>query len=264
MKTLQYPIHDVDWVHRRVRELGAAAGLRFEVLHGAESDAVVSLHSPAEEAGKRVYLSAGLHGDEPAGVLALLLWLEDFGRWRGKFAFDIFPCLNPWGLRRNLRTDSTGVDLNRAYGGNGSHALIAAHETFIAAQAGYDLALLLHEDYDAWGAYVYEVTAEPDLWSPHLLAAASPHCPVDPRLLIDESEATQGVIAVDLTGELDTREFEAAHLFHSGSRRVLTVETPSELDLFQRAQAHLAMIESGLLRLAEDAPRQRLSPPGLG
>jgi predicted deacylase len=255
MRTLQYPIHDVDWVHRRVRELGEAKGLRLEVFHAAESDPVLSLHSPGPDAGRRVYLSAGLHGDEPAGVLALLLWLEGFERWRGRFAFDIFPCLNPWGLRRNLRTDSAGVDLNRAYGGNGSHALITAHETFIAANAGYDLALLLHEDYDACGAYIYEVTAEPELWSTHLLAAARPHCPVDPRPQIEESEAAQGVIAVDLTGELDTREFEAAHLFHCGSRRVLTVETPSELDLFQRAQAHLGMIESGLRMLVHEQNR---------
>ncbi len=261
MKTLKYPIHDVDWVYGQVRELGAAAGLQLQVFHGADSDTVLSMHSPGPDAGARVYFSAGLHGDEPAGVLALLLWLEGFEHWRGKFAFDIFPCLNPWGLRRNLRTDSAGVDLNRAYGGNGSHALIAAHEEFIATNAGYDLALLLHEDYDAWGAYVYEVTAERELWSPHLLAAAQLHCPVDPRPLIEESEAEQGVIAVDLTGEPERREFEAAHLFHCGSRRVLTVETPSELDLFQRAQAHLAMIEGGLRLLADITPKNRLSAP---
>src|SRR5271156_5826738 len=62
----------------------------------------------------RVYLSAGIHGDEISGPLALLKMLRrpDFF---AAFEVTIFPMLNPDGLARNVRGNADGIDLNRDY-----------------------------------------------------------------------------------------------------------------------------------------------------
>ena len=64
-----------------------------------------------------VYLSAGIHGDEPAPVEALITWAAASLGKKGlcEWNWMIFPCLNPWGLERNIRFDSEGRDLNRCY-----------------------------------------------------------------------------------------------------------------------------------------------------
>lgn len=62
-----------------------------------------------------LYLSAGIHGDEPAGTEALITWCEQRWRHLQGFYLLIFPCLNPWGLQHNNRMDARGRDLNRGY-----------------------------------------------------------------------------------------------------------------------------------------------------
>jgi hypothetical protein len=45
----------------------------------------IAYRRPAESARNRVYLSSGMHGDEPAGPLAVLQLLQE-DRWRSGFA----------------------------------------------------------------------------------------------------------------------------------------------------------------------------------
>ena len=64
----------------------------------------------------RVLLNGGTHGDEPAGVEALLRFLEQrrYEAWP-EIAFTLIPCLNPWGFVRGIREGPAGHDLNRAF-----------------------------------------------------------------------------------------------------------------------------------------------------
>lgn len=59
-----------------------------------------------------VIISAGIHGDEPAGVEAALQFAEltaDNPLLLEHFSFDIFPCDNPYGWERNTRENSQGL-----------------------------------------------------------------------------------------------------------------------------------------------------------
>lgn len=63
----------------------------------------------------------GVHGDEPEGVrLAneLLLWLKKHAseqKLQHLKSWILIPCINPDGYRKNERTNSRGVDLNRNF-----------------------------------------------------------------------------------------------------------------------------------------------------
>ena len=62
-----------------------------------------------------LYLCAGVHGDEPAGVVGLLDWAQANTNILAKRNVVIFPCFNPWGLENNMRYDADGADLNRLF-----------------------------------------------------------------------------------------------------------------------------------------------------
>lgn len=60
------------------------------------------------------FISAGVHGDEPAGVQAVLRLLQEsyqHTRWN----FVIIPCVNPIGYERNIREGSEFQDINRNF-----------------------------------------------------------------------------------------------------------------------------------------------------
>ena len=64
---------------------------------------------------KNVCISAGVHGEEPAGVYALLNFLEDSIFDFGDYRFLIFPCINPFGFEYGHRFNQDGFDINREF-----------------------------------------------------------------------------------------------------------------------------------------------------
>jgi len=61
-----------------------------------------------------VFFSAGVHGDEPAAVYALLEFLEkEVYNYLSDFSFVAFPCLNPSGFELDTRENLNKTDLNR-------------------------------------------------------------------------------------------------------------------------------------------------------
>src|SRR5207237_8762818 len=75
---------------------------------------LLAFRRPADFPRKRVYLSSGMHGDEPAGPLAVLELLRD-NPWPKDLELWLCPCLNPSGFSLNRRENEAGIDLNRDY-----------------------------------------------------------------------------------------------------------------------------------------------------
>ncbi len=68
-----------------------------------------------------VLISAGVHGEEPAGVYSLLKFLEeDLPDFTDDFRFLIFPCINPFGFERGCRFNFNRLDINREFKKNTS------------------------------------------------------------------------------------------------------------------------------------------------
>src|SRR5882672_5526777 len=50
----------------------------------------------------RIYVSTGIHGDEPAGPLAVRKLLQE-NQWLENASLSLIPCLNPTGFRLKRR-----------------------------------------------------------------------------------------------------------------------------------------------------------------
>ena len=109
-------------------------------------------------APRRVLLSAGIHGDEPAGVEALCEWLETraYVKFLQRWDITMLPCINPWGYEHGTRENGEGRDLNREF--NSSHPPQEVLFVQSVLQQRFDLSLELHADEDSSGYYLYETS----------------------------------------------------------------------------------------------------------
>ncbi len=254
-----HAVHDPASIHRRAIALGRLLGWRRTILLRIGNDPIEVLCSPNRRSAKEkphVFLSAGIHGDEPAGVEALLSFLEQRPHWLHEFTFTLIPLLNPWGLRHNSRWNEQSLDLNRSFHRD-DLPLIRELCALYSRRGPFDLALLLHEDYDACGVYLYETGPSGEVgFGEEILARVSPWCPVDPRDRIEGRRHRNGILSRPLRKKWFEKIGlpEAAHLHFAGSRRVFTIETPSEFDVGLRVKAHIEAIEEALSLLSASRP----------
>ena len=194
----------------------------------------------------RVYLSAGIHGDEPAPPLALLRLMEE-GFFDERCTWFICPLLNPTGLAARTRENADGIDLHRDYK-NPRSPEIQAHVRWLQNQPNFDLAVCLHEDWEARGFYLYELKAEtPPSLARTMVDAARPHCPIETAAVIDDRPVTEPGI-IHPRGDPLLRETwpEAVYLRNFHSTLIYTIETPSALPLPQRVDTQAAVLRAAL------------------
>ena len=226
--------------------MARAAGLAiapFAEASGFDLFALTSRQSP----NGGIYLSAGIHGDEPASTEGLIRWAETHIAELRKLPSVIFPCLNPWGLVHNSRTDEHCEDLNRHF----------HHERVPTIQAlkkliepfRFYVSVTLHEDYDGRGLYVYELERLNPFWGEDLLEIARPLIPIEGRTTIDGRRTTKAGL---VRRKIDLKKFpmipEAIFLHLHHSERSFTFETPSEFALDQRVEVQIALIQECVRR----------------
>jgi len=245
--------HDYALLIRRWKKAAGAAGLKMGTFSESGGYPIHWLASaPPPKPMPSVYLSAGIHGDEPAATEGLLDWVEKNPRVLRKFRALIFPCLNPWGLVNNNRLDPRGRDLNRCF--NKIRVPQIRAQLKILRGQSFDLALTLHEDYDARGLYIYEVAGRRPFWAEDLLRAASPQVPPDPRSRIEGRKARAGVVRRRVSPDLMPDWPEAFLLHFAHAARTFTIETPSEFAIDVRVAAHRAVLDRAVKRCLEEFP----------
>lgn len=250
--------HDPVALARRWKTLARQTSLDLQVITHHDGYPVLALSSPpwTDNRTGAIYLSAGIHGDEPAGTEALLAWAQTEGRALRRLPLLILPCLNPWGLQHNSRLDRAGQDLNRQWQ-TASHPLVRAVKSLLIGRC-FSLALTLHEDYDARGFYLYEPTRfrPPAVWGERILRQVAPLLPLDPRRRIDGRAPTSpGLIRRYLRSpQRLAPEPEALFLHYHVAQRTFTFETPSEFALDQRIAAQIAAIRTALQLVSQPTP----------
>ena len=237
--------HDQRALIARWRALASAARLRVRVLTEVKGEKIIYLESTRRKDSPDInYLSAGVHGDEAGAAWGLLAWAEDNIATLQQKAFVIFPCMNPHGLQGNTRVDHRGLDINRRF--HLDDDPISGPWRKIIAARRWRIGLCLHEDYDAQGCYVYELSQHRGSLSSRILGECINGIALDPRRSIDGRPSRSGIIhrriiPSDLPGMP-----EAIELFRLGCPTTLTFETPSEFSLDDRVQAQASFVKAAL------------------
>ena len=208
--------------------------------------------------GPRVYLSAGIHGDEPAGPLALLELLREGFFEPSEVDWALCPALNPTGLAAGTRHHADGVDLNRDYWHRSTRE-VAGHAAWLAAGKLPELFISLHEDWESSGFYLYEINlaADDPTRSAEILSAVEPwfHSEAGPDI---DGHQSRGPGWIFHAAEADLPEAwpEAIFLSKRGCPLSFTFETPSHRALHDRVAAQCAAVRAACRRLSEQV-RQR-------
>jgi|SRR5260221_8718343 len=166
------------------------------------------------------------------------------------FSTTIFPILNPDGLARGTRGNAGGIDLNRDYR-NPQSAEIRSHLETLKTLGRFDAAMMLHEDFEGIGAYLYELNDSlPPTPGREIVAAMGRHVPIDLRPEIEEVPANGGVLRrKDLVlkhGPIENRPDwpEAIYLSVHHTHVSYTTETPIPFPMEQRVQAQIAAVRT--------------------
>lgn len=127
----------------------------------------------------RVLITAGMHGDEPAGVeaavaLIRLLASEQKPKVFSHVAIDLVPWVNPWGFQHLSRENAESKDINRDF--NRLKTFEAASLVAAVESQHYDVALDLHEssDDDGFMVFTYQGVLSPDPIVQRLIEAGYP------------------------------------------------------------------------------------------
>jgi hypothetical protein len=204
---------------------------------------------PVPSPRRRVYISAGIHGDEPAGPLAALQLLRE-NPWPGDTALWLCPCLNPSGFPLNRRENISGIDLNRDYR-HPQSAEVRAHVRWLGPQPEFDLSLCLHEDWESAGFYLYELNPD-HRPSPAetIIDSVAAVCPVDPSPMIEGRPAQNGIIRPAINPLERPQWPESLYLVSQNKTRLsYTFEAPSDFPLPVRVAALAAAVRAALKSL---------------
>jgi len=238
---------DIRRLLRDVEEVGLKNNWQLVPLElpGARLPAFQKIASNPRQ---HLYISSGMHGDEPAGPLAVLRLLEE-NDWPADISLFVIPCFNPGGFTRNTRENEDGVDLNRDYRSHKS-ALARAHIAWLEQRPRFNLSLCLHEDWEAHGFYLYELN--PDLqpsFADAIVRKVKTVCPIDDSATIDGREANNGIICANRYLAERPDWPEAFYLIHNKTRLSYTLEAPSDFPLLTRVNAIATAVQAVLEQL---------------
>ncbi|MFQ3549383.1 MAG: M14 family metallocarboxypeptidase [Armatimonadota bacterium] len=240
-----YKATDSDWV--RLESLGKyeAEGREYPMY-------LVHIGTPSSDK-LSVLISAGIHGDEPAGVEAALQFIEHNvhnSTLLTHYSFVIYPCDNPYGWERGIRENSQGIDLNRQFRVKKPSPEI---EIIMSGLKGrcFDLVYEMHEDYDSPGFYMYEFGEK----STEYLGEAIIHeistfgYPINRSHVIENRRAKNGIIRLNLSTYRKTRLPKSFYAYRECGGQVLTLETPSTFfPIEDRVRMHLLGLNVSLNR----------------
>ncbi len=195
LRALLGPLHACTGLGRGLEAAVAgtfgSGGGEYE-LHRLRFTGPAARHAPV-----RLGIFGGVHGDEPAGALAVCRLLERALARPEDFAgVDLicYPVCNPTGWEDDTRHNRAGVDLNREFWRESAHPEVRILERELRTWQ-FDGLIALHADCDSPGLYAFArgAVTSGELVAP-ALRAAEKLLPRNTDDLIDGFKAVHGVI----------------------------------------------------------------------
>lgn len=187
----------------------------------------------------RLGVFAGIHGDEPAGTLALVRFLRDLAKdpdLAAGYRIYAYPICNPTGFEDNTRHSRQGKDLNREFWRASDEPEVYLLEQELWTH-GFHGIVSLHSDDTSEGLYGFvngpdlsKDLLEPALW------AAEKFLHRNTRVVIDGFRARRGLIDGGYSGILSAPPEVNPVPFQ------LTFETPAHAPLHLQVEANVAAL----------------------
>jgi murein peptide amidase A len=213
---------------------------------------------------KNILITAGVHGDEPAGVHAVLEFLEKEAANYKDIRFYVFPCVNPSGIDKNRAQNAQNENINRKFvDGSTNQEAALVIKKLKAWNTRFTLALDLHEVPHYWAeegwtekdnpreAYLYETQTDPSKRIGRKMIDALPaDIEVSSWPSIYGDKAEKGLITYP-EGNLN-QVYAAgtsldAYIQRNYSKHTFTTETPISWPLEKRIRTHLSWLKTALM-----------------
>jgi len=182
-----------------------------------------------------VLITAGIHGNEPSGVEAIVEIIKNIGQEPNRYtdvAIDFIPMINPWGWTRNVKWNGDAIDINRKFISIDTQEAIAVKMYILSKK--YDLTIDLHEDgrYDGFYILTYD---NHDLTKSQYLAKKLKEKGIDLRIF----KGNEGYIHVtrEKFNELNLPTF-AYYLRLNNTNKAYIFETPYNKPMQERVDLH--------------------------
>lgn len=196
------------------------------------------------QAYKNIYISSGMHGDEPAGPPTVEKLLNE-NVFPPHTNIWILPCLNPTGVKNHTRENINSIDINRDYR-NLKTKEAKGHVEWLSKQPDFDVSICIHEDWEANGFYIYGQNLEK---SNRVIEEVRKIFPIESSTKVDGLDVSGGVIDVNkiISSEeinIDTNWPEAFYLMKEKYSENYTLETSSDYTLMERVNALYTGVQS--------------------
>ena len=192
----------------------------------------------------RLGIFAGIHGNEPEGIHALVQFiklLEARPELAAGYYLSFYPVCNPTGYEDGTRHSRSGKDLNREFWDNSSEPEVRLLQAELQSRSFQGL-ISLHTDdtSDGFYGFVGGATLTKHLIKP-ALAAAENFLPRDERPVIDGFNARNGIIRDGYAGILSAPPKVRPRPFE------IILETPSAPPEYLKELAFVAALQTILL-----------------
>jgi predicted deacylase len=199
---------------------------------------------------RRVLISAGIHGDEPAGIETICYFLEN-SRYKAHmdlWEITILPCINPYGFEYDTRENHENKDLNRLFNTHNPPPEVQLAKS-IFKPSYFDITIELHEDCDSNGYYLFQKSNKPNGFEigVKIIEALKDIIAINSDETIENMSAEKGVI--HRIKDINQMKYwpMAGYALSMNSGHCLTLETPTNLAMATRVHAHLVALDHALM-----------------
>ncbi len=235
---------DYSSITDRVSAISEHSGVELTVIGSIEDLPVHRLvRRSSTTMTRRLLVTSGVLGDEPAGIEAVLLFLESIPPAYPGFEFVVVPCVNPTGYVRDTRENGRGVDINRSFEADDEDEVGIIKKLLNGER--FDCHVDFHEDWEANGFYLYENCESGVGVGPAIIRRVEAVMPIDPdgEESEDSKPVSPGVLCVQPSwGQQGLLPYVVAH----NTDHAVMFETPSGVNLETRVAAHLAAFDTVL------------------
>ena len=199
---------------------------------------------------RRALISAGIHGDEPAGIETICSFLEN-SRYKAhldQWEITILPCINPYAFENDTHENHENKDLNRLFKAHNPPREVQLAKS-IFEPSYFNITIELHEDCDSHGYYLFQKSNTPNGLEigVKIIEALKGVISINSDKTIENMPAEKGII--HRIKDINQMEWwpMAGYSLSMKTVHCLTLETPTMLPMGTRVQAHLLAIDQALM-----------------